>query len=284
MKHEKITLPVRYTSKGINNGGFSPSLTTYIISNDEKIDSNRLRPLVVICPGGGYSWKSPREAEPVALRFNALGFHSCVLDYSVAPMDYPAALLDLCEAMNCIRNHANEWNVDSNQIIVCGFSAGGHLAASLGVLWNTDFIQKYIPLDSKMIKPNALCLCYPVITSGEYRHDNSIKNLLGKNADEKAMRDFVSLEKAVNDDVPPTFMWHTYEDESVPLENSLLLCVALRKHHIPLEYHMFLKGVHGLSLATEETASNPPRIQKECSVWPELFAAWVHTGIITQKQ
>mgnify|MGYP002345449634 CR=1 FL=1 len=284
MKHEKIQLPVRYASKGIHNNNFIPILTTYIIDNYGEIDINRVRPLVIVCPGGAYAWTSRREAEPVAIRMNALGFHACVLDYSVAPMDYPAALLDLCEAINYVREHAEEWHVDAKQIIVCGFSAAGHLAASLGILWNSGFIQKYIPLAAKQIQPNALCLCYPVITSGGFRHDGSIRNVLGSQADNPDMRDFVSLENQVNDDVPPVFMWHTNADESVPVENSLLFAIALRKHHIPLEYHMFLNGMHGISLASEETATKPAHIQKECSIWPDLFAGWVRTGIITQQK
>ncbi|MCR5290959.1 MAG: alpha/beta hydrolase [Treponema sp.] len=279
MRNEKITLPPRYVEKGVKNGNFIPSLTTYIIDNSEKIDIHRKRPLILICPGGGYTWKSPREAEPVALKMLALGFHAAVLDYSVAPMDFPAAFLDLCEAVHCVRSHADAWNIDPEKIIVLGFSAGGHLAASLGVWWNTGLCQKYIPLTPQQIKPDALCLCYPVITSGEFCHAGSIKSLLGDLADDDTMRDFVSLEKHVTSDVPPVFMWHTDSDTSVPLENSLYFACALRKHHVPLEYHVFTPGEHGLSLATEETSSiidgKPGRLQKECALWPELFATWV---------
>ena len=282
MKYEKINLVPRYYEKGIKNGNFIASLTAYIIDNSEKIDISRKRPLVLICPGGGYTWKSPREAEPVALKMLSLGFHAAVLDYSVAPMDFPAAFLDLCEAVSCVRSNAEVWNVNPNKIIVLGFSAGGHLAASLGVWWNSGLCQKYLPLSPEQIKPDALCLCYPVITSNEFRHDGSIKSLLGSQSDDKKMQEFVSLEKQVTKDVPPVFMWHTDKDESVPLENSLSFVLALRKNHVPLEYHVFALGEHGLSLATEETAffsaeKKVCRLQKECSVWPELFAAWVRT-------
>lgn len=282
MKYEKIDLPPRYYEKGVKNGNFLPSLATYIIDNSEKIDINRKRPLVLICPGGGYTWKSPREAEPVALKMLSLGFHVAILDYSVAPMDFPAAFLDLCEAVNCVRSNADLWNVDSKKIIVLGFSAGGHLAASLGVWWNSGLCQKYLPLSSEQIKPDALCLCYPVITSNEFCHKGSIESVLGTQVKDEKMRSFVSLENQVTSDVPPVFMWHTDKDESVPLENSLEFVCALRKNHVPLEYHVFARGVHGLSLATEETASvsqsgKIERLQKECAVWPELFAAWVKT-------
>ena len=113
MKHERFELKVRY---GLENGGFIPSVTTYIIENSCAIDEKRRRPLILICPGGGYAYKSPREAESVAIKMNALGFHAAVLDYSVAPMEFPAAFLDLCEAMNFVRCHADEWNVLSECI------------------------------------------------------------------------------------------------------------------------------------------------------------------------
>lgn len=272
MKHERFELKVRY---GLENGGFIPSVTTYIIENSCAIDEKRRRPLILICPGGGYAYKSPREAESVAIKMNALGFHAAVLDYSVAPMEFPAAFLDLCEAMNFVRCHADEWNVDSDRIIVLGFSAGGHLAASLGVFWKSSLCRKYLPLESSQIRPDGLCLCYPVITAGKNCHGGSIKNVLGGQALDREMRDFVSLEKHVSSEVPPVFMWHTDEDQSVPLENSLEFALALRKNAVPLEYHVFRQGRHGLSLATEETASCPEQVSRECSVWPELFAEWV---------
>ena len=98
------------------------------------------------------------------------------------------------------------------------------------------------------------------------------------------MRDFVSLEKHVNNDVSSVFMWQTYEDELVLVENSLLFAIELKKHNIPLEYHIFTKGLYGLSLANEETAGDPPRIQKECVIWPEIFAAWVRSGVIAESK
>lgn len=283
MIHTTINLPMH----SIENNGFQPTLTTYIIDNSVEIDSERKRPLVLICPGGAYGFTSDREAEPIALKMNALGFHACVLRYSVAPMDFPAALIDLCEAVYCVRSYAAEWNVDSDRIIVAGFSAGGHLAASLGVYWNAPFIRKYSPhCTSELIKPNALLLSYPVITAGEFAHKGSIVNCLGDS--KHIVGDFVpeadkdptlqlSLEKLVNTHVPPTFLWHTYADEAVSVENSLLFASALRKNNVPFELHIFSQGPHALGLATEETAcsSNPNLLQADCAKWPELFAAWV---------
>ena len=279
MIHQVIELPVQYHGKNVKNNDFIPRLTTYIRASAFDTTSDKKFPLVLICPGGAYRYTSRREAEPVALRMNSLGFHACVLDYSCAPMDFPAAFLDLCEAMHYIHVHADEWNADVSKIIVCGFSAGGHLAASLGVWWNTGLMEKYLPYTAQEIHPYALMLGYPVITSGPYSHAESIRNLLGPEHDTEEWKKYVSLENEVNKDVPPVFIWHTFEDKSVPVQNTLLFASALAQNGIPFEYHVFAKGVHGLSLANGQTATKPEQIQPACAVWPELFASWTHTAL-----
>ncbi|MBO5137818.1 MAG: alpha/beta hydrolase [Spirochaetaceae bacterium] len=273
MIHKRVSLPVNYRNKGVKNNDFSPYLTTYIIENQDEFSKNRKRPLVLICPGGGYKMLSQREAESVAIRMNSLGFHACVLWYSVAPMTFPAALLDLAEAVNYLRTKASELNIDQNKILVCGFSAGGHLAASLGVYWDKSLIQKYLPYSAEQIKPNGLVLCYPVITTGNFAHQGSIDNVLGENSNftEKD----VCIDKLVTKNVPPVFLWHTYEDTTVPVENSLFMAIALRKASVPVELHLFRRGIHGLSLASYETyGSQEGQIQSECQIWPDLFANW----------
>ena len=191
-------------------------------------------------------------------------------------MEFPAALLDLCEAVHYVRTHASQWHVDENRVIVGGFSAGGHLAASLGVYWNSDLIKEFLPYDKESIRPNGLLLSYPVIVSGEFAHQGSIEYVVGSST--RFSEKDVSLQNLVTQDVPPVFMWHTFEDTCVPLENSLEFALALRKKGVPLEYHVFRRGIHGLSLATAETAGSFARgIQTECSVWPDLFASWAAT-------
>jgi acetyl esterase/lipase len=278
MLHETIELPVNYRGK-LENNNFVPYIKTYILDNFEEFSEGRKRPLVLICPGGAYEMLSTREGEAVALKMNSLGFHAVTLWYSLKPMEFPASLLDLCEAMNCVRSHAEEWNVDPDRIIVAGFSAGGHLAASLGVYWNRELLKEYIPYSKEVLKPNALLLSYPVITAGEFAHKGSIENVLG--CTKKYSVKDVQLEELVTENVPPVFMWHTYEDGCVPLENSMLFAQACRKNNVPVEYHVFRRGGHGLSLATKETTwnngTNSAGIQKECQIWPELFAAWMES-------
>ena len=266
-KSETIQLPVNYSGK-IDNSDQKPSVRTYILESDEKL------PMVIVCPGGGYEHLSERESEPVAKKMNALGFHSMVLSYSLAPMEFPAAMCDLAEAVVLARQHSDDWNVDAGRIIVCGFSAGGHLAASLGCYWNSGILQDLLPYSPEETRPNYLVLCYPVVTSDiNFCHEDSIRNVLGKNNLDE--REFVSIEEHIDDNFPPAFIWHTTEDESVPMENSFKLAAALRGCGIPFEYHLFERGCHGLALATPKTAKSDGSCQeRECSTWPELFRNW----------
>ncbi len=255
MRCEKIILP----KTGVE-------LTTYLTDN-EAVESERRRPLVLIFPGGGYFFRSPREAEPIALRLLSLGLQCAIVAYSVAPARHPTALHEAGEAMVYARAHAEEWLCDKNMIAVLGFSAGGHAAAHLGVRWQT------LPW-GKACRPDAMILCYPVISAGEHAHRDSFRNLLGENHD--ALCDSVSLEKLVSKNTPPTFLWHTWEDDLVPVENSLLFAAELRRNGIPCEMHIWQHGCHGLSLSNDEAYPlNDQHQQPACREWPEMAARWL---------
>ena len=139
----------------------------YLIDDSEAINI-RTRPMIVVCPGGGYSFTSDREADIVALQFLSMGYHAAVLRYSVAPAVYPTAILELAATVLQIRSHAEEWNVNPDQIVVTGFSAGGHLAASYCMFWNQKWVAESLHTESESLRPNGMILAYPVITSGEY--------------------------------------------------------------------------------------------------------------------
>ena len=269
MKHEIIDIKLEGYELTEN-----AKLYTYVLDNTPQVDSNRIRPAVIICPGGGYSRTSDREAEPIAIQYLAAGFHAFVLRYHVAPVEYPVALLELAASVKIVREHAKEWNVDPDCIVISGFSAGGHLAGSLGVFWAEDFLSKALHTTKEMLRPNGCVLCYPVITSGEYAHKDSFLRLLGSQYD--ALVDKMSLEKQVNENMPPVFLWHTYTDASVPVENSLLLLSSLRKNNISVEFHMYPVGCHGLALANEETKTSDGRcVTPECQGWIHLATDWV---------
>ena len=251
-------------------------LVTYIQDHSEAIGIDK-RPLILVCPGGGYSFTSEREGEALALQFLAMGYHAAVLYYSCAPAVYPAALREVASSIVLIRKNAQEWHVDPDRIVVEGCSAGGHLAASYGMFWKDDVVADGIApdgADREILRPNGMILCYPVITSGEFAHKDSFKNLLGERLSE--LEDKMSLENQVNSDTPKAFIWHTFEDQAVPVENSLLLVSAMRRAGIPAEFHMYPKGSHGLSLANRLTATpQGDAIQEECTSWIGLVHTWL---------
>ena len=206
----------------------------------------------------------------------ALGFNACILDYSVAPMDFPASFMDLCEGVYYVRKHADQLNSDPKKIIICGFSAGGHLAASLAVWWNSGMVEQNLPYEREDVKPDALLLGYPVISSGQFAHRGSIANLLGSKFGISQLMDTVSLEKNVTSSTPPTFIWHTADDDCVPVQNTLLFTAALAKHGVPFESHIFRSGCHGLSLANRESAGTPVQIEGDVAVWPDFFQKFIN--------
>lgn len=232
------------------------------------------RPIVIVCPGGGYSDLSDREGEIVALQFLAMGYHAAVLKYSVAPAVFPTANLELGKAILILREKAEEWKIQKNKIAVLGFSAGGHVAASYCMFWNQGWMAEKLETEAAKLQPNAMILAYPVITSGIYAHQNSFHNLLGKNYDH--LKEKMSLENQVNQDVPPTFIWNTYEDKSVPAQNSVLLVEKLLENEIPTEYHLFRRGAHGLSLARVSSQSNTGFGEEmSCQVWIQMAYQWL---------
>ena len=250
-------------------------LNTYLISHSDSIKTET-RPLIILCPGGGYWFTSEREGEMLALQFVAAGFHAAILWYSVKPATFPTALLELAKSVELVRKHAKEWYVDPDKIVVEGCSAGGHLAASYGVFWHEDFVSNKLQVSKDILKPNGMILSYPVITSGEFAHTGSFECLLGKDYNDLDKRKEQSLEFQVSRDTPPTFLWHTVTDDCVPVENSLLFFNALRKLEIPVEMHLYPVGGHGLSLANEETSyEDGGCVQKECQSWMELACKWM---------
>jgi len=265
--HQTIPLWEKGQYSARDGSDFQPTLATYVL------EGNKKRGSVLICPGGGYERTSPREAEPVALQFAAAGFHAFVLYYSVSPNRHPQPSLDVSRAMNIIREHADTWNVDTHKIAVCGFSAGGHLAASLGVYWDKPYLSHGAGLEQDWNQPNALILCYPVISAGQFAHRSSFEHLLGTDANAMITHE-MSLEHHVNAKTPPTFLWHTYEDTSVPVENSLLFATGLREQRIPFEMHIYPEGAHGISLATDETDDGRGK-DTHVSGWMKLCTEWL---------
>ncbi|MCL1794417.1 MAG: alpha/beta hydrolase [Oscillospiraceae bacterium] len=253
------------------------SLSTYVSESSPEL-RNFKKKAVLVLPGGGYHITSDREAEPVAKAFFAAGMDAFVLRYSVKEeaVGY-APLLDAAMAVKYIRDRAEDWNIDPGKIVVCGFSAGGHLAASLGTLWKLDVVSKTLNCENSYIRPNGMILGYPVITSGPKGHMGSILRLADAEGREptKEELDRFSIEKHVDSGTCPAFVWHTAEDSGVPVENSLCMCEALAENKIPFELHVFPRGAHGLSLATPEVAPNDDMIMPYVARWVEMAVKWI---------
>lgn len=253
-------------------------LTTYLISHSEEIGINE-RPMIIICPGGGYCFVSDREAEMFALQWNAFGYHAAVLRYSVEPAVYPTALIELATVVKMMKENAKEWHIAPDKILIEGSSAGGHLAASYGMFWKKPFLSEKLGVDCEMLRPAGMILNYPVISSGPYAHEESFRKLLADNYE--AMKEEMSLETQVSVDTPPAFIWHTNEDDLVPAENSLLLALAMRKQKIPVELHLYAKGPHGIGLADERTmGTDGYGVVPECQSWMTLANTWIKNVIL----
>ena len=266
----------------IKNSQEIAKLVLYMLDPSTEIVIKK-RPVIVICPGGGYKYLSDREGEIIALQFVAMGYHAAVLYYSVAPARYPTALLELGKSVVLLREKAAQWEIDPEKIVIAGFSAGGHLAASYGVFWSEKWMEESTSAEIRMLRPDAMILGYPVITSGQFIEENSFRNLLGEDYEEK--KDSVSVENYVNPNTPRTFIWHTCEDPVVPVQNSLLLVSAMVKEKIPVEFHMFEKGGHGLALANRLTLTSlKTEAQPSAAEWIHLVHIWLEQWIKDEEQ
>ena len=221
---------------------------------------------VIICPGGAYRFLSPRESEPVARAFQKAGFETEILRYPIreAGDPEPLGLRPLHALADAVKRRRDTH--PGSPVYVCGFSAGAHLAATLGVHGRALGLEV----------PDALVLCYPVITAdSRWCNEESFQNLVGEGE-----RAFFSLEKHVSSDTPPAFLWHTAADEEVPVENSLLFAAALSSAGVPFELHVYPFGPHGLSLATKEVeqAEKGRFPDPHVAGWIQLCSDWL-TGI-----
>ena len=270
MIHETIPIPV----PGADGAA---ELTVYAPGNFPELGPGRLRPALIICPGGGYHCLSDREGEPVALRFAGLGFAAFILRYHVAPQArWPVPQQQLLASVAYVRDNWERYHVDPHSIIVMGFSAGGHLAGSAALMWSKQELYRPLRRRSSVFRPDGAVLCYPVVTGGEAAHRGSMENLLGERHDE--LVGLVSLEKRVTRQAPPFFIWHAADDTCVPVENALLLDQALRDKGVASELHIYPSGGHAQSLAdyTVYAPGEEWRASAPCSMWVAHCAAWLH--------
>jgi len=228
-----------------------PSLTVFVPSPNPHPPT----PAVVVCPGGGYQHLAmDHEGKQIAEWLNRQGIAAFVLKYRLGPRyRHPAPLDDAKQAMRWVRAHAADYGVDPRRVGIWGFSAGGHLAAKLATHFDDG------------TRPDFAILAYPVISLGEYAHKGSRDNLLGPNPDPKLVEN-LSNEKQVTAQTPPTFLFHTTDDNAVPVENSVLFYLALRRAGVPAELHVYEHGRHGVGLAPTDAV---------LTTWKERLADWL---------
>ncbi len=253
-------------------------LTTYIRYNPAEMH-NSPRRAILICPGGGYGFVSDRENEPIALAFLARGYNVFVLTYSIC--EKASGLLPLTEAMLAIkhiRENAEAYNVLPDAIFTLGFSAGGHLAASAGTIYKTDDVLSVLDedFDREFCRPDGMVLCYPVITATCPTHGGSMYNFCGTENPTEEQKHLFSLDLHVDAHTPPAFIWHTKDDDCVPVQNSIQLANALEANGVEHELVLFESGPHGISLATNEVCDWLAEGEYHpCSDWVELADKWM---------
>lgn len=222
-----------------------PTITPFLAAKE-----NSTGAAVIIFPGGGYARLSDiKEGSDVAKWLNTLGITAFVVKYRLG-MRYhqPAPLQDASRAIRMVRSRAKEWNIETQRIGILGFSAGGHLASSLGTHFDAGKPDAKDPLDRVSSRPDLMVLVYPVITMGDLTHAGSKKNLLGENPTPELVK-LYSNELQVTKETPPTFLVHTMTDAGVPVENSMMFAAALRRVGVPFEFHLYQQGPHGFGLA-----------------------------------
>ena len=275
MRVETVELNKTFGKLGENDR--NPTLTMYIPDDMRSQYQDRRSPAVIVCPGGAYVDLSERESEPVALFFVSMGFSAFVLNYSTAPNRFPTQLTEALGAVAYVRRNAGKMRIDSERIFVCGFSAGGHLAGSAGILGVRQDILDSLGVTRKESRPNGMILCYPVTDDDIFFEKiNCFDFLFGKESGNNERRQG-ALSKNIADDTPPAFIWHTLRDETVPVRSSIVLADALERNGIPMELHIFAGGPHGLSLCNHQSSgeNTPQYYNEEVGEWKRLFINWL---------
>jgi len=221
-----------------------PTLTPYLPD-----PANATGAAIVVCPGGGYGGLAPHEGNDYALFLNDHGVAAFVLKYRLGSHGYrhPAMLQDAARAVRLVRARASEWSIDSKRVGIMGSSAGGHLASTLLTHFDSGKPDAADAVERQSSRPDLGILCYAVISMGPNTHQGSKNNLLGKDPSPDLVR-LLSNELQVTKDTPPCFLWHTWEDKAVKVENSLDFAAALRRNGVPFDLHIYQQGRHGLGL------------------------------------
>jgi acetyl esterase/lipase len=260
---EIITTKLNHT-----NSKSKAELISYITPNL----TGAKNPALIFAPGGSYTHIDLDQAEKVALRFASFGYQVSILRYSLVdelqPL-YPAPLYEMAEAMNVTHQNAKKWHVDSNRIILMGFSVGGHIVSNFNNTWNSEWLSSQTNIDVKTLKPFATILGFPVVTPADGFPDNAT---LDQWTDQPAQ---IAADQNATKDNVPTFIWATTDDQLVSSKNAVDYFLALQAHGVPTELHLFQHGPHGMALADETTAYDDRHVDHRIASWVETSLAWL---------
>ncbi|MBR4162413.1 MAG: alpha/beta hydrolase [Solobacterium sp.] len=283
-------------------------LYTYILDPEISFGVKRKWPAMIVVPGGGYLITATKEGEAVASQFLARGFSCFVLRYSTylksreellkqnpgfdENAHYPAQQLQLMEVIHLIKEHAEEWNIDTDAVYACGFSAGGHVIASVAAHWNDSVFTEQLSFkpEKDELKLNGCVLGYPMVVGNLRPYMEKTKDMPGNILSQIDMIETclyrhtdpteeeyekLTIKNYVTEDTSPMFIWHTTEDIVVSCEGTLELVKTLHKNNVPCEYHLFGHGPHGLACANRYYAKNKQEIDEEIALWLPLAENWL---------
>ena len=277
-------------------------LDCYLLDPEVTTGGYKTRPAVLVTPGGAYLSLAHREDEPVAARFLGLGYDVFVLRYHVyvtAPptepngllqvddsSHYPVQIVDAMRAMAYVREYASEWDVDASRVYALGFSAGAHVAGSLAEHFDDTELLALAGTMAEAARPSGLVLCYPMVSAEKLCRVEPgatpeqaqgarlvTKAVFGKNDPSGEDYARVDLRRHVRPDMPRTFIWQTSEDEVVVSYETTELVALLQRAGVPVEYHLYERGIHGLALADRSTASREDLVNDEAATWVGLCAS-----------
>jgi len=273
----------------LQEGLSNATLTAYI---QEQYDYNAFhkKPAIIICPGGAYLGYTEKETEPVALRFLAEGFNAFVLRYSIGAMArFPAPLIDTAKAVMLIRENAGKWNIHPDRIYLCGFSAGGHVAATYAATWHERYLSEALNVSNETIKPNGLILGYPILDMCRFAERNIEKNkdmqplvemmlgsVFGSPNPDNELNDEWNCLNRITSHMPKTFLWMTAEDSLIDVNESLDFVKALTSNGVPCEFHYFEKGKHGMSLWAQSEGFDGTTKKDSLHDWFNLAVKWLN--------
>ena len=270
------------------------TVTSYCMDKNNEIIGCDRRPAVIVSPGGGYAGFTEREGESAALRFVAAGYQAFVLHYSVCEKAaFPNALYDLAQTMCYLHQNAKKLCIDENKIVVCGFSAGGNVSASRGVMWNQEFVREKFQVPAEWLKPAAMILGYAVLNFGftsrgplsgeqEEMMQNCNRYITGKEQPEKEDFDKINLLRFVSEDTPPAFLFHLCADPIVPVDNTLQFASRLAAFDIPFALEIGEDAWHGVSSLKAEDA-NIGFFKSEYAGWFDRAICWLKKKLFVEN-